>query len=261
MKKITTLVSAFLFTLAIQAQEVNLKPEYKQNTTYTQTALQSNVIEIAYEGAEEPMVQESGNTVVSTTKVGKLANGEMPVVVEMSMDKDQEGAAMINGAKIHGKVKPGSKPVFERVEAPNMPDEVKGMIQGMMDQGLSSIFIPAKKVKVGESFVQETPLEIPLGPVTMKMKDVATYKLNKVEGRKAIFAVDHVFSLEANVEGQDMKGSGTGTGEMVYDMDQNYPVRNDAKVTMSMAFEAQGMQMNIKTTNDTKTTTVIAPTK
>ncbi len=260
MKKITTMAVALFMAVAVQAQEVNFKPEYKANMTYTQTANQSNVIEMLYEGAEEPMKQESVNTITTTTLVGKAVNNELPFVMAMSMDATQEGAEMLNGAKITGKVKAG-KPVFESIEAPNMPDEVKGMIKNMMEQGLSQIFLPAKKLKVGESFVHETPMEIPLGPVTMKMKDIATYKLKKVEGRKAIFDVAHKVTLEASIEGQDMKGSGTGTGEMVYDMDQNYPVRNDAKMAMEMAFDAQGMNITMKTTNDTKTTTVITPTK
>ncbi|WP_294820510.1 hypothetical protein [uncultured Flavobacterium sp.] len=260
MKKITTLAVAFVMALGMKAQEVNFKPEYKANTTYTQTMVTSNKVGIVYEGTDEPMEQESTTTMTHTTQVGKAVNNELPFVTTMSMDASQPGAEMINGAKMIGKVKAG-KPVFESIDAPNMPDQVKDMMKGMMEQGLSNVFLPAKKLKAGDSFVHETPMEIPLGAVSMKMKDVATYKLKKVEGRKAIFDVSHVITLQAKVEGQDMNGSGTGSGEMVYDMDHNYPVQNDAKVNMDMSFEAQGMKMTMKTTNDTKASTVITPGK
>ncbi|MEL1245403.1 hypothetical protein AAEO56_14105 [Flavobacterium sp. DGU11] len=261
MKKITTLVVALLFTMGLQAQEVNFKVGYKQNTTYTQTTSQKTQVGVTYEGAEEPMEQESGSTITTKTTVGKLANNEMPIVMEISMEAGQQGADQMNGAKIYGKAKPGMMPTFERIEAPGMQDQVKDMLMGMMEKGLSQIFMPERKVKVGESFVQETPMDIPLGPVTMKMKDIATFKLKKVEGRKAFFDVTHVMTLEANIEGQDMKGSGTGSGVMIYDMDQNYPTSNDATVNMDMGFEAQGMKMNIKTTSETKAATVITASK
>lgn len=260
MKKITTLAVAFVMAMSMNAQEVNFKPGFKPGTTYTQTAAQVNAIEMLYEGNDEPMKQESSSTVTTTTQVGKLANNEMPFVMSMQLDENDEGAAMLNGTKILGKVKDG-KPVFETVDAPNMPEDIKTMVKGMLEQGMSSVLLPAKKLKVGESFVHETPMEIPLGAVTMKMKDVATYKLLKVEGRKAFFNINHIVSMEANIEGQDMKGSGSGKGEMVYDMDQNYPVGHNAEISMEMAFVAQGMELRMKTTNSTKTTTVIAPTK
>jgi hypothetical protein len=179
----------------------------------------------------------------------------------MDMDASQQGAEMLNGAKILGKVK-GGKLSLESVDAPNMPDQVKDMIKNMMEQAFLTTFFPAKKMKVGESFVVEIPMEIPVGPgISMNMKDVANFKLKKVEGRKAIFDINHVVTLQGNVEGQDMKGSGTGSGEMVYDLDQNFPVTNNANMVMEMSFEAQGMQLNMKVTNDTKTTTIITAKK
>jgi hypothetical protein len=261
MKKITTLAVAFLFTVAMQAQEVNYKVTYKPNTTYTQTADQKTEIGISYEGMEEPMNQEMANKIVTKINVGKLANNEMPVVMEMMMEEGAMGAEQMKDAKIYGKAKPGAMPVFDRVEAPNMDEQTKEMMKAMMSKGLSQIFIPEKKVKVGGSFVQETPMEIPLGPVTMKMKDIATFKLKKVEGKKAYFDVDHVITLEASIEGQDMKGSGTGTGQMIYDMDQNYPVQNDVVLNMDMSLDMQGMAMNLKMKSDSKTATALTPNK
>jgi len=261
MKKITTLAVAFVMAMSMNAQEVNLKPEFKANSTYTQTEVQANKIAMTFEGAEEPMEQEVPTSVVRTIEVGKLANNELPFTITMTMDANQQGAEMLNGAKISGKVK-GGKLAFESVDAPNMPDQVKDMIKSMMEQAFKATFFPAKKMKVGESFAIDIPMEIPVGPgVTMNMKDVATFKLKKVEGRKAIFDIDHVVTLQGNIEGQDMKGSGTGSGEMVYDLDQNFPVTNNANMTMDMGFEAQGMKIDMKVTNSTKTTTVITTKK
>jgi hypothetical protein len=259
MKKITALLSVVLFTVAAQAQTVNFKVEYKPNTTYTSTTSQDNKIEIGYGG--EPMVQEMKSELVNTLVVGSLTNGEAPFTMELSMDKNTQGAEQLNGTKITGKVKPGQMPVIEAVKTPGNEPMMNDMMKGMIEQTMKQAFFQPRQIKVGESFVQESPLEIPMGHVTMKMKDVVTYKLLKVEGTKAHFSQDHVITLDMDVEGQNMKGTGTGKGTMIYDMTNNFVINNVNDVVMDMGFEAQGQAMNIKSSGIVTMNVVIAPTK
>lgn len=258
MKKFTALAAAILFITGIQAQEVNFKVSYKPNTNYIQTSVQNTEMVITA-GGEEPISQTTGMNMVSKFNVGKLENGIMPVEMAISVEGEQ-GAAM-NGAKLYGKATPGAMPVFDKMDATGMPDDQKDMVMQIINKSLTQVFIPEKKVKAGGSFVQEIPMEIPLGPVTMKLKDVATYTLKKVVGRKAHFDVVHVVSLEGDIEGQNMKGSGTGTGQMVYDMDQTYPVSQDVVMSMEMAFEMQGMAISVSAKSNSKATTVIESKK
>jgi hypothetical protein len=262
MKKITTLLSVFLFTLALQAQQtVNFKIEYKPNTTYAQTITQSNKVDVSYGDGGEPMVNESATTMQNLVKTGKLTGDEMPLNMEMTMDKSAQGADQLNGSKFYGRVKKGNVMVFDSIQAPGMQPEMKNMLKGMMEKMLTQAFVAERKVKVGESFVQEIPMNIPLGPVTLDMKDVVTYKLNKVEGTKAYFSLNHVITMQTTTEGEEMKGSGVGNGEMVYDMASNFTVQNDSDVSMEMAFSAQGMDMSVKTKNVSKITTIVTPSK
>lgn len=259
MKKITALLSVVLFTVAAQAQTVNFKIEYKPNTTYTSTTAQDNKIEIGY--GEEPTIQEMNSELVSTFVVGALTNGEAPFTMELSMNKDAQGAAQLNGTKITGKVKPGQMPVIEAVKTPGNEPMMNDMMKGMMEQMMKQSFFQPRQLKIGDTFVQESPIEIPLGGVVMKMKDVATIKLVKVEGTKAHFTQEHVVTLDMDVEGQNMKGTGTGTGTMVYDMTNNFVVSNVNDMVMTMGFEAQGQAMEIKSTGKVTLNVVIAPTK
>lgn len=259
MKKITLLFSAVLFSAVLQAQTVNFKIAFKPNHVYTQTTVQTNDLEFSYGG--EPMKQEQNSTTVNTITTGAMANNEMPVTMVLKMDEDAQGAAQLNGAKITGKASTDAAPVFTAIDAPNLPEEAKEIILKMMTEAVSQAFLPAKQIKVGESFVQEAPMEIPLGPVTLNMKNVVTYKLDKVEGRKAYFSLDHVITLDMDVQGENMKGSGTGTGVMVYDMDNNYPLQNDTQLQMQMGFVAEGMAMDIKSNSTSKISTVITPSK
>ena len=249
-----------LFTVALQAQTVNFKTSFKPNTTYTQTTSMLNKMVVSY-GAE-PMEQEQNSTMTTTTTVGAMANNEMPVTVVLSMDASQQGAAQLNGVKVIGKASPDAAPVFTSIEAPNLPEQAKDVFMQMVSEGVTKGFLPPTQVKVGESFVQEMPMEIPVGPgQTMNLKDIITYKLDKVEGRKAYFTQNHVITLDMTVGGENMKGSGTGTGQIVYDMDNTYTIQNDSTLDMSMSFEAEGMPIDIKNRTTTKIATVITPSK
>lgn len=260
MKKIAFLFSAVLFTVTLQAQTVNFKTSFKPNTTYTQTTSMTNKVEVAY-GAE-PQVQEQNSAMTTVISVGALANNEMPINMVLNMDANQQGAAQLNGAKVIGKVSPDSAPVFTTMEAPNLPEQAKGMVMDMITEGVTNGFLPPRQVKVGETFVQEVPMNIPIGVgQTINMKDIITYKLEKVDGRKAYFSQNHVVTLDMTMDGENVKGTGSGTGQIVYDMDNTYPVQNDSTLELNMSFEAEGMPVNLKNITTSKVTTVIEPSK
>jgi hypothetical protein len=59
-----------------------------------------------------------------------------------------------------------------------------------------------------------------------------------------------VIDISAKVSGQDMKGSGTGSGSLVYDMDKNFFTQQVTKADSKITFEAQGMKMSISSIQD-----------
>lgn len=259
MKKITTLFSVLLCTVAMQAQTVNLKMAYSPNTIYTNSTEQNTKIEISY--GDEPMVQESGSKMTSTVTTGAATAGEIPFSMVIAVEPGTQGAEQMDGAKFIGKISKDGAMSIQTVESEKMLPQMKDMMKGMMESTLSKNLLPIKTLKVGESFTEETPIEMPMSGFTMKLKDVATYKLEKVEGRKAHFTQNHIVTLDMDVEGQNMKGTGTGTGTLVYDLDKNFTLENNTNMKMEMGFEAQGMQVNLKTDTIAKVTTVIAPAK
>lgn len=259
MKKATFL---FLFVGATAlAQSVTIKMGYKPNTTYRQTQDQKVTSEIAYGEGMEPMKQDGGNKMTLITKTGKLTGNYIPFSTELQLDADNPASAQIPaGTKLYGKSVDGV-PKYDSIHAPGMEPKIKDMMVSMMQSNLSQSVIPQKTVKVGESFVVDTPFDLPMGPMTMNMQNKTTYKLIKVEGKKAHFDLSSVYTLTSKVEGQDMKGSGTAMGSMVYDIDAGYPTQMNTVTDMTMAFKAQGMDMNLKTKVDLKQTTEVSPTK
>lgn len=264
LKNINMKKAALLFLLvgaSAFAQSVTIKMGYKPNTTYKQIQDQKMMTEISYGEGMEPMKQDGASKTTSITKTGQAANNIIPFTTELELDAESAAAAQIpKGTKLYGKTDVNGAPKFDSIHAPGMNPQIKDMLVKMMQSNLSQSMIPLKTVKVGESFVVDTPFDLPMGPVTMQMQNKTTYKLMKVEGKKAYFDVSSVYTLTSK-EGQDMKGSGTAMGNMVYDIDVAYPTQLNTVTDMSMAFKAQGMDMNLKTKVDLKQTTEVTPIK
>jgi hypothetical protein len=252
MKKIALLLLVTFQALSLQAQQtVKFKIGYKPNTTYKLVTEQKSKTSVSYGADIEPMDQETAMKVINTVKIGKLTGNVMPLVMTMEADKDSDATAVMpQGATVYGIVKQDNSVQFDSINAPGMPEQAKTVIMTMMKSVATQYVVPERTVKVGETFVVDTPVEVPMGPVNMLMNTKTTYKLLKIEGKKAYFDMNMVIDISAKVSGQDMKGSGTGSGSLVYDMDKNFFTQQVTKADSKITFEAQGMKMSISSIQD-----------
>lgn len=262
MKKTALLFVLALSGLSVSAQTINFKIGYKPNTTYKITTLQSTKSGVSYGEGMEPMESEAKTTITSTVATGKPVNSEYSIVSDMSFDKESQAAAQLpSGVKLIGKVKADGKVQIDSLSAPGMDAAMKNVLKESLKANLTQMLISERKVKVGESFTESTPTEMPMGPMTVVMDTKTTYKLTKVVGKKAYFDINQVVNMTTKVEGQDLKGSGTGSGTMVYDIDSNYFTENNNSTSIKMNFEAQGMAMNLSVTTISNQTVAITPNK
>ncbi|MGV3461204.1 MAG: hypothetical protein ACO1N9_12205 [Flavobacterium sp.] len=253
--------AALLFLLvgaSAFAQSVTLKMGYKPSTTYKLKNDQKTTVSVSYGEDSEPMAQEQAMAFTTITKTGKLTNNQIPFITEMELGEEAAAAAQIPaGTKFYGKTDKDGVPKFDSIHAPGMNPQVKEMLKGMLQTNLSQSMIPNKTVKVGEAFVANTTTDLPMGPLKATMISTTTYKLKKLEGKKAYFDVSAVYKIE----GADVKGKGTAMGDMVYDTTLDFPVQVNLVTEMETGFQAQGMDMVSKTKIDQKQTYEITPTK
>jgi len=275
MKKIQAIAAAVLFTVSAFAQqkELDYKVDYKPATVYNTTTTNIGKVTITFsgegaddmvaaQGMDNPMVQEMNTSMKGILTTGKQ-NGN---IIPFQMDLPAEGNAdiakiMPNGAKIYGKKEIGKTPVFDSISAKGAQKMVKDAMFETMKATVEKSFVPAKKLKIGESFSQDIPLSIPMGPMELQMTNKMTYTLKKIEGGKAYFDTTSILTASTEVEGQELKGNGTGTGKIIYDIAAAYNVLQEDDVKMSMDMEMQGIQMNIATDTKTSIATQLTPAK
>lgn len=252
MKKIVLLLLVAFQVLSLQAQQsIKFKIGYKPSTTYKLATEQKSKTSVSYGADMEPMDQEATTKVFNTVKIGKLTGTTMPLVMTMEADKESDAAAVMpQGATVYGNVKQDNSVQFDSINAPGMPEQTKNVIMTMMKSMATQYVVPERTVKVGETFVVDTPVEVPMGPINMLMNTKTTYKLVKVEGKKAYLDLNMIIDISANAGGQEMKGSGTGSGSIIYDTDKNFFIQQTTKSNSKINFEAQGMKMTISSIQD-----------
>lgn len=267
MKKITTLLFAAAATVTTYAQEIEFKTQFRENSSYNQVMKKTMDMEMIYQGDQEmldmleaqgvknPTVNTTTATTTSVIKTGKTKDNVTPISMSIKTDSDKIANLAPEGMQLYGTVKPNQAPVFDSINAPGMEENLKAIIFATMKSTLSQLYIPAKKVKVGESFTVDTPLKIPAGPIEIEFKTTTTYTLKKVEGKKAFFDLKFVVTLDDEIKGSTMKGSGTGTGNLVYDVTNNYITSMNSVTDMTMDMDMMGIMLKM-TTKDSSSLTV-----
>lgn len=251
MKKATLFIAAFLMAGAMKAQDsVTLDLQFMPNKKYTQLSGQDTNMEMSFgDNASTMKMSMSANNIIETEGVKA---GSIPLTMQTgtTINMDMEGMPPNNteiSMKLTGIVKEGEIiPIFKTVQSADLTEEMKGQTLELMSKMMEKMDFPKKTLKVGESFVTETPVDIPMGSGSMKMMDKANYKLVKVEGGKAYFDITHDVALDLAVQGSDMKGSGTGTGKMIYEIAAKYPVSLTNNIDMSLNLEQGGMSIEVK---------------
>lgn len=272
-KTLLFLLVSFSTLTAIAQQAVTFKVSYKPNTVYNQTMSQTAKNEVSYKASEEilemltaqgitnPTITENKTTTSYITTTGKLNNNQIPVSVKVSLNDGTDKKMIPDNTTIYGMIKQDGLPVFDSIHSPDMDANIKEIFLKSIQTTMSQIVVPERKVKVGETFTIDQPMSMPVGPAVMNINNTATYKLLKVEGRKAHFDVSNAYVINSEVSGQQIKGTGFGTGNLVYDLDHNFIVKQNMTMNMLMGFDTNGITLNIKFDSVMATDCTIAPVK
>lgn len=123
----------------------------------------------------------------------------------------------------------------------------------------TSLIFPDKAIKVGESWTQDIPLDIPMGPMKMKLNFKTKYTFmgySKIGKRDtAVFKNETTVILQEGAAGPvEMKVNGKGVGYIYFDQKAGVLVKSDVELDQSISMNmpspdgqgSQGMSMETK---------------
>ncbi|MBW4890408.1 hypothetical protein KXQ82_11795 [Mucilaginibacter sp. HMF5004] len=272
MKKLPVIFCLLIFiTVQVKAQkEMLFKMQYLPNHNYSSTTKMdmnmqmdisgdtASVNKMKASGQRVPMIMQIQSTSKLDTKTGNLSsNNDIPLVMsvtplstKITMNGKETNVPVLNNSKkFYAKYTKENKLEIDSVSGIKVNDSVKNVVMKMVKNMQANIVFPDKAMKVGDTFLQTIPIDMPVAGMNLKLLGKTTYKLIDIEANKAYFDVNMVITMDMTGKGMMMDITGGGEGKMIFDMVNSYPsiVHNSMKMIYSMQMpQSKKMKMDGK---------------
>jgi len=255
MRKIVFVVLLLITNTQIKAQtSVLFRIKYIPYHTYSATTKMGMNIEMDYDGdpqtlkqmkasgAKLPIIMKVETNLISDLKTRAFnLNHEVPFTMSIQQSKPQ---LTINGQAtpvpdaasnqvIYGKYAQSGKIGIDAILGKTLTDSAKAAVMGLIKNIQANVEFPKLPLKVGDSFAQESDMDVPIPGFDAKMVMKITYKLLSITNGKATFNMDFLTAIDKKsaAAGMDMKG--TGNGKFVYDIGANYAESMNETINMT----------------------------
>lgn len=138
--------------------------------------------------------------------------------------------------------------VLQVVESQGVPEDAGVSVESML-QGAGHAVLPEEEVSPGDSWLVETPIEIPVGTGgTMSMDMEFTYTFVSLADGLATLSFEGPMDMDMDFQGMAMSGAGTLSGTLVVDLVEGRHVSQASRQSMEMSVAGTSMTVNTTTT-------------
>ena len=138
--------------------------------------------------------------------------------------------------------------VLQVVESEGVPEGVGVSVESML-QGAGHSVLPETEVSPGDSWMVETPIEMPMGTGgTMSLDMEFTYTFVSLADGLATLSFEGPMDMDMDMQGMAMSGSGTLSGTLVVDLVEGRYVSQKSRQNMEMGVAGTSMTVNTTTT-------------
>jgi hypothetical protein len=265
MKKIQVLILLF-FAVGYSQDEISFRMQYQPKMVYDQVVMTSTHSKTIYLGVEKaleglkdrgvknPSIMDKKEFIKNRSKTGELKDNKFSFSCEFTDFPNKD--VIPDGTTIYGYVEKGNKPVFDSIYSPKMLKLTKDMLFNSLKDIINQLTFPEKKMKIGESFVREMPLKIPIADKTLNMGNTILYKLVKIEDDLAYFDIEQIYTFDASQNDSDLVANGKGTGILIYDIKNTFYLtyKIDSDVYYEIGFKDLKLIIKSKTSYEQNTT-------
>jgi len=281
-KTILVLTLLCAFTLSKAQQSFLFKIKYLPGCLYESTVttgmnMEMNVsgdstvmASIKAKGTKLPIIVNSESSTEFDAKTGAVrADNLFPIAIRFKNRTEKktvngvvsnESSNPLVGQTIFGHYSTGGKIQVDSISGKTLNDEVKEALATMIGNLLNEMHFPESPMKIGETFTQEVPFNLPLAGTSMEATIKIIYKLTSVDKNLAYFDLDESMNIDMSTEKNsvtiNVKGAGKGSGKLIYDINNNYAPTRSAGLKMNYQMEMGKLNMTgsaqILSTTETK---------
>lgn len=209
------------------------------------------------QGAKFPMNMVMNNSINYTVKTGKERGDKVfPAVInydDLTSNVKIEGkqvsktvSPLVN-QKVYAKASDEGHLTVDSIGGKSVDDQTKATLTKVLEEFSSKIKFPNYPIKIGETFEQETPLNLPLKGMSVSATVKIVYKLIRIEGNQAFFDLTQNLLFKASEAlKMNISGSGAGTGAMVFGIKESFPLELKSNLAFSYSVRMPPSQAVIK---------------
>lgn len=250
---------------SVAQNEVLFQVKFKPNKTYITEMVNDMQIDMDFDidstkkremegaGMLLPMHMDILQEMTLSTKSGAVAaDKRIPMTmtydkVEVSMTMNGNEMKQPNnfvGMEVKGYATEEGMVIIDVIEG-NLDAAAKEALQKMISEVLRNVEFPNKAMKIGDSFTQEVPMEMPMNGTTLNMLTNVTYTLKEVKESQAFFDYTQSLSMNFGIEKGNTTATGLGRGTMIYDMPANYITDSTGDMIMDMNMQMGEMALKM----------------
>lgn len=252
---------------------VTFKIQYQPEQKYNNTSERTSHTIIKYSGSEKalqklksmgiqnPTISDKKSQTEWILKTGKLEDEtNFPATVEYMSTSINDGETGIPiKANFSGKFLGDHLPVFNSVVSDGLDEKDKTTLLQSLQNNFTQFSFPEKKIKIGEQFSIENPSTIQMVGLKVDIGVTTTYQLISISKNIANFDVVQQYTLNPKYMDNSFKGTVSGKGHLVYDIDHtivlNYTMNTEMEITKkldSFDFDLKSSSGIIQTTSLSK---------
>jgi hypothetical protein len=151
------------------------------------------------------------------------------------------------GAVMKGIIDAGGRMRIESIEGGNLDAAKQKVIKSLVNTDFPVEKAPKAPLRIGESFVTEAPMAIPIpGHGTIALNARTRYALENIDGDRAVFAMTTSFDLASAPQGARTSVEGTGTGTMTYNTRTRLQEASNMHMQATTRFESGELRITSK---------------
>lgn len=271
MRKLAIILPLFLATVAVKAQQsIVFKVKYLPNHVYKMNMKMDMSMEMAMpadgtakskNAAPPKAYQQTGTNIMQTMISTGAPKADHTFPIKMQITAINAKAKMngkeidlptkknpIVGQVITGQCDADGKLHIDQPKTMDSKAAINAGITNMINKMQGEIKFPGKPLSVGQSFTQDTPINMPAAGMNMDINAKTTYKLTAIKGNLAYFdtKLAMTIGLDDPKKASAMTGSGGSTGKMVYNIAENNVNTMNNTMDMKYSMNMAGKPMTVK---------------
>jgi hypothetical protein len=172
----------------------------------------------------------------------------------MSLDGKNE---IPEGSVVEGEITGDQLPTFSKVSSGTLSIDQRIQLLQTVQTTFEQFKFPEQRLKIGEQFSTDRPMEMAMEGSTIDIVVTTTYKLISIKNDIAQFDLSQSYQMTPKIMNNSFTGNGSGKGKLTYDITNCLITDYSIKTELEMNKKLDYYEFDLKTINEFSQTTQI----